>query len=83
VWRLLSPRHPAIGLCGSPGVGDGGAGGIQTSVGKLAVYTAAAGIDPRRETVLSLYPGALLHFEDFGANNARRISCGWLRGKVL
>jgi malate dehydrogenase (oxaloacetate-decarboxylating) len=90
-------------------------GGIQISVGKLAVYTAAAGIDPRRaipvsldvgtdneallndplylgnrharvrgaaydafiakylETASSLFPGALLHFEDFGAGNARRI----------
>ena len=97
------------------GIGDWGVGGIAISVGKLAVYTAAAGIDPRRvipvsldvgtdnegllndplylgnrharvrgqaydafiarylETVSSLYPGALLHFEDFGAGNARRI----------
>jgi malate dehydrogenase (oxaloacetate-decarboxylating) len=97
------------------GIGDWGVGGIQISVGKLAVYTAAAGIDPRRvipvsldvgtnnegllndplyvgnrharvsgaaydtfiakylETASSLYPNALLHFEDFGASNARRI----------
>ena len=97
------------------GIGDWGVGGIQISVGKLAVYTAAAGIDPRRvipvsldvgtdnegllndplylgnqharargaaydafiqkylETASSLFPRALLHFEDFGANNARRI----------
>ena len=97
------------------GIGDWGVGGIQISVGKLAVYTAAAGIDPRRvipvsldvgtdneallndplylgnrharvrgaaydafiarylETASSMYPGALLHFEDFGASNARRI----------
>ena len=97
------------------GIGDWGVGGIQISVGKLAVYTAAAGIDPRRvipvsldvgtdnegllndplylgnrharvggaaydafiakylQTASSLYPGALLHFEDFGAGNARRI----------
>jgi malate dehydrogenase (oxaloacetate-decarboxylating) len=97
------------------GIGDWGVGGIQISVGKLAVYTAAAGIDPRRvipvsldvgtdnetllndplylgnrharvrgeaydafiekylETASRLFPGALLHFEDFGANNARRI----------
>jgi malate dehydrogenase (oxaloacetate-decarboxylating) len=97
------------------GIGDWGVGGIQISVGKLAVYTAAAGIDPRRvipvsldvgtdnegllndplylgnrharvrgaaydafikkyvETVSSLFPNALLHFEDFGAGNARRI----------
>ena len=97
------------------GIGDWGVGGIQISVGKLAVYTAAAGVDPRRVIPVSLdvgtdnegllndplylgnrharvrgkaydafignylqvasrlFPGALLHFEDFGANNARRI----------
>jgi malate dehydrogenase (oxaloacetate-decarboxylating) len=97
------------------GIGDWGVGGIQISVGKLAVYTAAAGIDPRRvipvsldvgtdnegllndplylgnrharvrgerydafigkylEVASRLFPNALLHFEDFGANNARRI----------
>jgi malate dehydrogenase (oxaloacetate-decarboxylating) len=97
------------------GIGDWGVGGIAISVGKLAVYTAAAGIDPRRvipvsldvgtdnegllndplylgnrharvrgaaydafiekylDVASSMFPGALLHFEDFGANNARRI----------
>ena len=97
------------------GIGDWGVGGIQIAVGKLAVYTGAAGIDPRRvipvsldvgtdndgllndplylgnrhvrvrgaaydafikkylETASSLFPGALLHFEDFGPGNARRI----------
>jgi malate dehydrogenase (oxaloacetate-decarboxylating) len=97
------------------GIGDWGVGGIEIAVGKLAVYTAAAGIDPRRvipvsldvgtdnegllndplylgnrharvrgaaydafiqkylETASSLFPDALLHFEDFGAGNARRI----------
>ena len=97
------------------GIGDWGVGGIQIAVGKLAVYTAAAGVDPRRvipvsldvgtdneallndplylgnrharvrgaaydsfienylQTALSLFPGALLHFEDFGPGNARRI----------
>ena len=97
------------------GIGDWGVGGIQIAVGKLAVYTAAAGIDPDRvipvsldvgtdneellndplylgsrharvrgaaydafiakylQTASSLFPDALLHFEDFGAGNARRI----------
>ncbi|CAL9341653.1 Putative malate oxidoreductase [NAD] [Streptomyces sp. enrichment culture] len=97
------------------GIGDWGVGGIQIAVGKLAVYTAAAGIDPRRvipvsldvgtdrasllrdplylgnrhrrvrgadydafienylRTASSLFPRALLHFEDFGPGNARRI----------
>jgi malate dehydrogenase (oxaloacetate-decarboxylating) len=97
------------------GIGDWGAHGIAISIGKLAVYTAAAGVDPDRvipvtldvgtdrETLLNdplyvgsrhgrvrgerydalidayvqttsrLYPNALLHFEDFGPSNARRI----------
>ena len=97
------------------GIGDWGVGGIEIAVGKLAVYTAAAGINPRRvipvsldvgtnnegllndqfylgnrharvrgaeydafienylQVASSLFPNALLHFEDFGADNARRI----------
>ena len=97
------------------GIGDWGVAGSMISVGKLAVYTAAAGIDPRRVIPVSLdvgtnnegllndplylgnrharvrgadydafikkylqtaskrFPNALLHFEDFGADNARRI----------
>ena len=97
------------------GIGDWGVNGFAISVGKLGVYTAAAGIDPDRvipvsldvgtdnESLLSdplyvgdrqsrvrgerydalvaayvraatkLFPNALLHFEDFGASNARRI----------
>jgi malate dehydrogenase (oxaloacetate-decarboxylating) len=97
------------------GIGDWGVGGSMIAIGKLAVYTAAAGIDPRRVIPVSLdvgtnnegllndplylgnrharvrgadydafikkylqtasarFPNALLHFEDFGADNARRI----------
>jgi malate dehydrogenase (oxaloacetate-decarboxylating) len=97
------------------GIGDWGANGMDISIGKLAVYTAAAGIDPDRvipvmldvgtdresllndplyvgnrhsrirgerydqlieayvEAASRLFPNALLHFEDFGPSNARRI----------
>jgi malate dehydrogenase (oxaloacetate-decarboxylating) len=97
------------------GIGDWGVNGFAISVGKLGVYTAAAGINPDRvipvsldvgtdrESLLNdpmyvgnrhsrvrgerydalvaayvqaatkLFPSALLHFEDFGASNARRI----------
>src|SRR5262249_58965894 len=39
------------------GIGDWGVGGIQISVGKLAVYTAAAGVDPRKVIPASLDVG--------------------------
>jgi malate dehydrogenase (oxaloacetate-decarboxylating) len=97
------------------GIGDWGVGGIDIAAGKLAVYTAAAGIDPARTlpvvldvgtdrpelledplylgvrhkrpaqepydafidsyvtTALKVFPHALLHWEDFGPGNARRI----------
>ncbi len=97
------------------GIGDWGSNGMDISIGKLAVYTAAAGIHPDRvipvmldvgtdresllndplyvgnrhsrvrgdrydqlikayvETASRLFPNALLHFEDFGPSNARRI----------
>jgi len=97
------------------GIGDWGIGGIDIAIGKLTLYTAAAGIDPHRvipvvldvgtdnlgllndEAYLGnrharvrgqsyddlvdafvgattkLFPNALLHWEDLGAGNARRI----------
>lgn len=97
------------------GIGDWGVNGTDISVGKLAVYTAAAGIHPGRtiavnldcgtdneqllndpaylgnrhsrirdeqydqfidtylQVATELFPNALLHFEDFGPSNARRI----------
>jgi malate dehydrogenase (oxaloacetate-decarboxylating) len=97
------------------GIGDWGVGGINIAAGKLAVYTAAAGIDPNRvipvmldvgtdrqsllddplyignrhprvpvaeydvfldafvTAVGKLFPRALLHWEDIGVSNARRL----------
>jgi malate dehydrogenase (oxaloacetate-decarboxylating) len=101
------------------GIGDWGVGGIAISVGKLAVYTAAAGIHPGRtipvimdagtnnegllndpyyvgnrhsrvrgekydafideyvKVATKLFPKAMLHWEDFGISNARRILNGY------
>ncbi|EUA91132.1 malic enzyme, N-terminal domain protein [Mycobacterium ulcerans str. Harvey] len=39
------------------GIGDWGIGGIQIAVGKLALYTAGGGIDPRRSLAVSLDVG--------------------------
>ena len=97
------------------GIGDWGVGGIDIAVGKLAVYTAAGGIDPDRalpvmldvgtdrqsllddpmyignrhprvgaaeydafvdafvSAVSMLFPRAMLHWEDVGLGNARRL----------
>jgi malate dehydrogenase (oxaloacetate-decarboxylating) len=115
----LGPEDVDLIVCSDAeeilGIGDWGVAGSMIAVGKLAVYTAAAGIDPRRVVPVSLdvgtnneallndplylgnrharvrgagydafikkylqtasarFPNALLHFEDFGADNARRI----------
>lgn len=97
------------------GIGDWGVQGVDISIGKLAVYTVAAGINPKNvlpvvidagtnnekllndplylgnkhprikgdkydefidkfvSTSLKLFPDALIHWEDFGRDNARRI----------
>jgi malate dehydrogenase (oxaloacetate-decarboxylating) len=97
------------------GIGDWGVGGIEVSIGKLAIYTAAGGVDPTRvipvmldvgtnrqellddptyignrharirgerydafieayvNTVTTLFPKALLQWEDFAPGNGRRI----------
>lgn len=97
------------------GIGDWGVNGTDIAIGKLAIYTAAAGVDPSRVIAVNLdvgtdnedllnspfylgnrharvrgerydnliseylriasdmFPNALLHFEDFGPSNARRI----------
>src|ERR1700722_2007988 len=115
----LGPEDVDLIVCSDAeeilGIGDWGVAGSMIAAGKLAVYTAAAGIDPRRVIPVSLdvgtnnetllndplylgnrharvrgadydafikkylqtasahFPKALLHFEDFGADNARRI----------
>jgi malate dehydrogenase (oxaloacetate-decarboxylating) len=106
------------------GIGDWGVGGIDIAAGKLAVYTAAGGVNPARAlpvvldvgtdrpellddplylgvrhkrparepydafidayvtTALKIFPHALLHWEDFGPGNARRILDRY-RGHIL
>ena len=97
------------------GIGDWGVGGIEVSIGKLAIYTAAGGVDPTRvipvmldvgtnresllddptyignrharvrgerydafiaayvKAVNTMFPKALLQWEDFAPGNGRRI----------
>lgn len=40
-----------------PGIGDWGIGGIEVSIGKLAIFTAAGGIDPQRTIPVMLDVG--------------------------
>jgi len=60
-----------------PGIGDGGVGGIGVAAGKLAIYTAAAGIRPTRVIPVSLDAGTdnqALRGDPFylGSRRARR-----------
>jgi malate dehydrogenase (oxaloacetate-decarboxylating) len=59
------------------GIGDWGVGGIEVSIGKLAIYTAAGGIDPTRVIPVMLDVGtnreSLLHDPTYIGNQHARI----------
>ena len=63
------------------GIGDQGVGGVQITIGKLAVYTAAAGVHPRRAIPVVLDTGTdnlgLLNDEVYLGNRHARV-----RGKA-
>jgi malate dehydrogenase (oxaloacetate-decarboxylating) len=59
------------------GIGDWGVGGIEISIGKLAIYTAAGGIDPTRVIPVMLDVGtnreSLLHDPMYPGNRHARV----------
>ncbi|MFK3904083.1 oxaloacetate-decarboxylating malate dehydrogenase [Bacillus safensis] len=61
------------------GIGDWGVGGINIAIGKLAVYTAAAGIDPSRVIPVVLDVGTnnekLLNDPLYIGNHHKRVQC--------
>ncbi len=60
-----------------PGIGDWGVGGMEISVGKLAIFTAAGGIDPLRSIPVMLDVGtnreSLLHDPMYIGNQHPRV----------
>ena len=60
-----------------PGIGDWGVGGIEVAIGKLAIYTAAGGIDPTRVIPVMLDVGtnrqSLLNDPTYIGNRHERI----------
>ncbi len=60
-----------------PGIGDWGVGGMEISVGKLAIFTAAGGIDPLRSIPVMLDVGtnreSLLHDPMYIGNQHARV----------
>ena len=65
------------------GIGDWGVGGMRIAVGKLAVYTAAGGIDPDRSVAVMLDVGtdrqSLLEDPLYMGNRHPRVPAGRVR----